>query len=70
MLYNQLWPCYHSSQDNHSILVTLIIASAHEPEHSTLDSTWLVVTDANDDSHDNSDLQITEMWNEEKEAPS
>ena len=70
MLYNQLWPCYHTSQDNHSIVVIWITVSAYEPEDSTLDSTWLVVTDANDNSHDNSDLQITEKWNREKDAPS
>jgi hypothetical protein len=33
--------------------VTLITVSAFEPDYSTLDSTCLVVTDANDDGHDN-----------------
>jgi len=42
-------------------VVTLITVTAYEPKHSTLDSIWLVVTDANDDSHDKSDLQVTEM---------
>jgi hypothetical protein len=48
----------------------MLTVSAYETEYNNLDSTRLVVNDANDDSHDNSDLQITEMWNEEKEPHS